>query len=435
MQSDTGSKPVVPAPQRPPLAPTQPIPAAAKVEAAPAPKRTKKRKAPDRQLPHKVAQIVPESSLFNKLLEYERRIDNVLKRKKTDIQEALAEPDHCKKRLRVYVYNTHSNQAGDPVDPVAQPPGWRLYVYGRLLDPANAAANGATTTGVAPLTPTPPHAAGHQAFSSFLKSLSVKLDEAKYPGDHVTWEKSKHNAEHKDSFEFCRQGSEPVDVEISLDLDWQPARYQLPNGLADLLKLQYDSRARVLQSLWLYIQANKLQDKSDPAKLNLDDHLASVFGEKGIALSSIGARLNNILAPMPPVMISYTVQVNGQTPTHPECYDIEFDIPVHRQSERLTSILDTVSKDREVDMFDAKVSQSVVKINEHRRRRAFFLGFSQSPLNFINTLVASQAMDLRIAKSANGKDFEMRRRSDVFYEKWVEDAAMKYLHRKVAAGH
>lgn len=78
-------------------------------ELAPAPRR-KKRKAPEKQVPDRVAALLPESALYTQLLEFEARVDAALARKKTDIQEALKNPPSLQRTLRIYVFNTFANQ-------------------------------------------------------------------------------------------------------------------------------------------------------------------------------------------------------------------------------------------------------------------------------------------------------------------------------------
>lgn len=48
------------------------------------------------------------------------------------------------------------------------------------------------------------------------------------------------------------------------------------------------------------------------------------------------------------------------------------------------------------------------------------------------TALLLQARELRIARTGPGagRDAELERRTDVFNEKWVEEAAAKYLARK-----
>ena len=82
---------------------------------------------------------------------------------------------------------------------------------------------------------------------------------------------------------------------------------------------------------------------------------------------------------------------------------------------------------------DQRIMNAVRRVHEHKRRRAFFLGFSQSPVDFINALVASQGRDLRFMKGENGVEYEAMRRSDLFKGKWVEDAVLRHLHKRLAA--
>lgn len=57
-------------------------------ELAPAARR-KKRKVQEKQLPERIAALLPESSIYTQLLEFEARVDAALTRKKLDIQEAV----------------------------------------------------------------------------------------------------------------------------------------------------------------------------------------------------------------------------------------------------------------------------------------------------------------------------------------------------------
>ena len=75
------------------------------------------------------------------------------------------------------------------------------------------------------------------------------------------------------------------------------------------------------------------------------------------------------------------------------------------------------------------------KAEEHRRRRSFFLAFSQSPVDFMNALIASQGRDLYASSKEGVPDFEALRRTDLFKGKWVEDAVLRYLHRHIANGN
>lgn len=50
------------------------------------------------------------------------------------------------------------------------------------------------------------------------------------------------------------------------------------------------------------------------------------------------------------------------------------------------------------------------------------LGFSTSPVDFINDLIASQVRDWKVMNSETGKDDEDERHSTYYYQPLVEEA-------------
>ncbi len=59
---------------------------------------------------------------------------------------------------------------------------------------------------------------------------------------------------------------------------------------------------------------------------------------------------------------------------------------------QLAQSLETVRLIRapQVAEYESKINAAILKIHEHQRRRMFLLGFSQSPVDFIHALMASQ---------------------------------------------
>ena len=55
--------------------------------------------------------VAPNLKIFEKLLEYEDKIDSIIKKKKIDIQEQLMKPlPKTKKIMRIKIFNTFENQ-------------------------------------------------------------------------------------------------------------------------------------------------------------------------------------------------------------------------------------------------------------------------------------------------------------------------------------
>jgi SWI/SNF-related matrix-associated actin-dependent regulator of chromatin subfamily D len=84
----------------------------------------------------------------------------------------------------------------------------------------------------------------------------------------------------------------------------------------------------------------------------------------------------------------------------------------------MSAFLMNIEKHRDIDLYDDLITSSIRKINEHRRRRAFFLGFSHSPVDFINGLIASQSRDLKSAVGNASRNAEKERRSDFYNQPW-----------------
>eukprot|EP00897_Mesotaenium_endlicherianum_P003260 jgi/Mesen1/2962/ME000176S02000 len=466
-------------------------------EAAPASKRRKKKPA-GKALPERVAALVPESALYSQLLELERQVDATLARKKLDIQEALKHPPRSPRILRVYVFNTHANQPQQQQPAAAadaggngaaaaapEPPSWTLHIVGRLVDNTPGAGMGVGPSGgsskvgdsaTAAMSPATwpgqgAHGAGAGAggegglgggdswragagagngvgqkggqaapFSSFVKRLHVQLDPAVFPDSHsIAWD-GMHATSHVDGFEMKRQGSREFVARVSLDMKYAPERLALSRQLADLLGVELETRPRIISALWQYVKARKLQDPSDASMIECDAPLLAILGEPRIKLCQVASKLQAHLSPPPPVVIEHHVHLSGPSEPHAArgagtCYDFEVDAPAAGLDREMAAFLGRAERHADVERLDELIAAGVRRIDEHRRRRAFFLGFSAAPVEFINALVASQSRDLRQAAGGEAaRSRERERRSDFYTQPWVEDAVVRYLNRRLVSG-
>lgn len=154
----------------------------------------------------------------------ERELDYQIKRRRLEIQSAALPYDHPPlKRLRIYIYSTHSHQPaqqdmlqqngsqlqsqGQQQASVQEPPQWTLCLWGRLVEltdppPApgtDAAAMLAAAQATLPSLPAPPNQSQqqqgkHHPFTSFFKRIEVQLDPEQYADDQglFLWEKFHH---------------------------------------------------------------------------------------------------------------------------------------------------------------------------------------------------------------------------------------------------
>lgn len=368
--------------------------------------RRKKRKLPDKQIPDKVAAHLPESALYTQLLEFESRVDAALARKKIDIQEALKCPPRVQKTLRIYVFNTFANQTqADLENNNAEPPSWSLKIIGRLLedgkDPVVAGMTQRFNT----------------KFSSFFKKITVYLDQNLYPDNHVIlWESSRSPALH-DGFEVKRKGDKEFSAIIRLEINYIPDKFRLSPALSEVLGIEVETRARIIAAIWHYVKVRKLQNPNDPCIFMCDPPLQKVFGEEKMKFAMVSQKISQHLIPPQPIHLEHKIKLSGNCPAGTTCYDVLVDVPLPLDKE-MSAFLASTEKNKEVDACDELICASIKKIHEHRRRRAFFLGFSQSPAEFINTLIASQSKDLKLVAGDASRNAEKERRSDFYNQPW-----------------
>ncbi|KAG4125218.1 hypothetical protein ERO13_D10G084200v2 [Gossypium hirsutum] len=403
--------------QRPPMRPpgvpmTNTMSPLRMMELTPAARR-KKQKLPDKQLQERVAAILPESALYTQLLDLETRVDAAVARKKVDIQEALKNPPSVQKTLRIYVFNTFANQLQTiPKKPNAEPP------IG--IDPDQPGFVNKTN----PFYP---------KFSSFFKRVTISLDQRLYPDNHIIiWEHARSPTP-QEGFEVKRKGEKEFTVNIRLEMNYVPEKFKLSSALMEVLGIEVDTRPRILAAIWHYVKARKLQNPYDPSFFNCDAQLQKVFGEDRVKFTMVSQKISQHLSPPPPIHLEHKIKLSGNSPAGNACYDVVVDVPFPIQRE-LSALLANGEKSKEIDACDEAICATIRKIHDHCRRRAFFLGFSQSPVEFINALVQSQSQDLKMVAGEPSRSAEKERRSDFFNQSWVEDAVIRYLNRKPPAG-
>ncbi|KAF2581428.1 hypothetical protein F2Q68_00000473 [Brassica cretica] len=391
------------------------------MELTPAP-RKKKQKLPEKSLQERVAAILPESALYTQLLEFESRVDAALSRKKVDIQEALKNPPCVQKTLRIYVFNTFANQNNNPN---ADPPTWTLKIVGRILEDGVDPDQPGFVEKANPLLP---------KFSSFFKKVQVSLDQRLYPESPlITWENSRSPAP-QEGFEIKRKGNQEFAATIRLEMNYLPEKFKLSTALMDVLGIEVETRPRIIAAIWHYVKARKLQSPNDPSFFNCDAALQKVFGEQKLKFTMVSQKLSHHLSPPPPIHLEHKIKLSGSSPAVSACYDVLVDVPVTIQRD-LNNLLAKAEKNKEIEACDEAICAAIRKIHEHRRRRAFFLGFSQSPVEFVNALMESQSKDLKVVAGEASRNAERERGSDFFNQPWVEDAVIRYLNRRPAAGN
>ncbi|KAJ6375388.1 hypothetical protein OIU77_000380 [Salix suchowensis] len=330
----------------------------------------------------KTMELTP-AALYTQLLEFEARVDAAMARKKTDIQESLKTPPRVqKKTLRVYVFNTFENQVQEANEKKnAAPPCWALKIIGRILEDGKDPV----LTGMIQKS--------YPKFSSYFKKITIYLDQSLYPDNHVIlWESTRSPVLHE-GFEVKRKGNKEFTARIRLEMNYVPEKFKLSPVLSEVLGIEIETRPRILAAIWHYVKSRKLQNPNDPSFFTCDPPLQKLFGEEKMKFSLVSQKISLHLTPPQPIHLEHKIKLSGNFPAGTSCYDFIVDVPSPLQKD-LAACLTSTESIKEIDACDELICNSILKIHEHRRRRAFFLGFSQSPAEFINALIASQSKDL-----------------------------------------
>ncbi|KAK6148107.1 hypothetical protein DH2020_019019 [Rehmannia glutinosa] len=191
-------------------------------------------------------------------------------------------------------------------------------------------------------------------------------------------------------FEVKRKGDKEFTAIVRLEMNYAPEKFKLSPALQEVLGVEVETRSRIMTALWHYIKMRKLQIPGDTSSFMCDPPLRKVFGEEKLKFSMVTQKITPHLTPPGHIHLEHRIKLSGAN----------------------------LEKNKEIDACDEAISSAMKKIHEHLRRRAFFLGFSQSPAEFINTLIASQARDLKLAAADASRDVEKESRAEFYNQPW-----------------
>ncbi|KAM8947336.1 SWI/SNF-related matrix-associated actin-dependent regulator of chromatin subfamily D member 2 [Pelodytes ibericus] len=368
----------------------------------------KRRKMADKILPQRIRELVPESQAYMDLLAFERKLDQTIARKRMEIQDAIKKPLTQKRKLRIYISNTFTpgKPDGDEAERVS---AWELRVEGKLLeDPSKQ----------------------KRKFSSFFKSLVIELDKDLYgPDNHlVEWHRMTTTQE-TDGFQVKRPGDVNVKCTLLLMLDHQPPQYKLDPRLARLLGVTTQTRANIMQALWLYIKSNKLQDSHEKEHINCNRYFRQIFNCIRMRFSDIPMKLASLLQHPDPIIINHSISVDPNDQKKTACYDIEVEVDDPLKSQ-MSNFLASTTNQQEIANLDVKIHETIESINQLKTQRDFMLSFSNSPQEFIQDWLKSQNRDLKIMTDTMGNP-EEERRSEFYQQSWAPEAVGRHIFFKV----
>jgi len=113
-------------------------------------------------------------------------------------------------------------------------------------------------------------------FSYFFNRIQIEISAADASGVvSEEWIRDRA-ATPVDGITLTRTALTDFTARITLHVDSQPTRLKLSQPLSKLLKMDTETRPRVITNLWQYVKVHSLQDQSDPAYIICDQAMTEV---------------------------------------------------------------------------------------------------------------------------------------------------------------
>lgn len=304
-------------------------------------------------------------------------------------------------------------------------------------------------------------------FSDHFSKIFVQLDERLYPGADSTIEWHKPLAgEAFGGFEVRRvmpeRGTDATcDVVITLYRDFCPRKFRASRPLSKLLLAmassstaaaaapgspaalsaavaaaaargdEHISKPLAMALVWQHVQRAGLEDRVHPRLVHLDDALREALetGAESLPDDELFALLDLQLLPPEPLVIKYTVRVEGRPEHFAHTYEIPVEMPPRLlPSEAVSAVLPpSGANTASVRRMDAEMQRLVLELHRYRRRQHMFMALRDAPAQALEMVTAS------LARSSGGVDrysHEGMRSARTYEEEWVPDAVDRYFAKE-----
>ena len=406
--------------------------------------RFRKRKM-EYKLPEKLSSLLPDSALFAKLQDVERRVDNEIHRRKTEILELygictpvseteLSLVGAARRQMRIYVFGQSTKKNGQDT--------WSLTIHGRPIESAEESHPGgggstAQTLHVAKL-----------FFSHCLKSLQIEFEGDGYERETVFWEKCRHDRELRESrFQVHRSGPCPDRARITLEIDHAKPMYTVPEELEKTLKLPSGlgrglySIAYIMGHIWNHAKKHDLLIQvGEVGKIKLDETLKKVVkigyeargktfnDEEFMSYTAMGKCIQGMLTPSKPFVLEYDMK--ALDPYKPLCIDFHYEAPLVSGSQAVapSSMLEARNAYQfEMEELDVDLAELYYRYCDMESAHAILRSFAIDPHRTLREILALHNKDPRGMPQKPDEHVEIMPQSSPYRDPWVDDAILRYL--------
>ncbi|CCH46907.1 hypothetical protein BN7_6512 [Wickerhamomyces ciferrii] len=378
----------------------------------------------DINIPHSIDKIVPEVSLYRKLLDAEKKIDIFTARKINDLQENINKIPTKKEILRIFIFNTAENQPWqlNQGQQSNEEPTWNLRIEGRLVNDVDA------------------EDPQRRKFSTFLNGISIDIQNDKSPQSQqqqpnqqdlnkenvIEWhEQTDPNAPKVefDGLDVKRPGSQNIKTKITIQPKESPIKLITSNELSSLLGVNELTQHDAVYSIWQYIQFNNLQAPEDKRIINCDENLSKLFNVPRFNFRDLIELLSKHLSPKPPIEINYEIKVDKSSTLGETVIDVEvpfIDVSEQEYWKNESKKLLT-ENDESIKELNMKIILGIQALNNSNRKYQFYNLLTQDPVQFLKDFTQSHSELLKILSGDEGYNEDTVRRSEFYTDELLSE--------------
>ncbi|KAL5621261.1 hypothetical protein BROUX41_006731 [Berkeleyomyces rouxiae] len=390
--------------------------------------KRRSRKPTDKNMPEGIDKCIPDAELvahYNKLRNYERRLDATITRKRLDALDSVNRyPKHWR-TLRIWISNTVEDQPwqqtslnvdsfdfSSTVDST-----YKVKIQTRLLPDELAhddtSSDGDEKMGEGGGSGGSGGSAADTAYhlAHFFRAMTVEFPASHAPEQAVEWKRPDlppntpsyaplpENLRF-DELAFRRNGDDNINVTIHLTRLEEPERYLLSPELAEVVDMPEGTRQDVVQALYEYISHFKLQEDEERRNFRCDDPLRKIVNSEVGHIPMLGDYITPHLRPLAPISLPYTIRVDKAFHSNPVAtvYDVRVlvDPPVKAQIVKFISHPSYATMLREVSGLDEQLASLIQAICVSKAKRTFFTALANDPVLFLRKWLSSQQRDLDV---------------------------------------
>lgn len=389
-----------------------------------------------RILPEDMKTVIKNASIYDKLLEIEKSIDEKMYKTRLDIQENLILPTPKVKallRTHIFSYMTSVEKTGNDMEVEGEGEGksekeWVLRIQGKIM----------------PVLETQP-GGFYRKFSYFFTKIEIKFDEEN-PEKYTNIEWVKQPNSDMDGFEIKRpyQSKENISLKIIFHINYYIPEYQVSDSLASVIGIKQDTRPKILNYLWQYIKINSLQDNDNPNIVINNKELQAIFKCEKMDITSLTSRIADHIKLPDPITIDYTIKPEEDWTNNQKLFDfaVNVDDPhfldisnflsnssyesilfpkslfFHKSENQKNekSLSETEKFYNKIQDYDRNINELMEKLKKHKYKYDFFESYSKDPIKFTQNFLIQQNALLKI----------MKEESSIIDARWDYNSAQYY---------